>query len=202
MLANHQATLVTQQAGHSKDATAQQGCHSTARMPQHSKNATAQQGCHSTARVSSSPTGSATRNPWLADEQRDAVEQSTRHARTAATPAATHAALRTDGLTAPRNGAYHTKLAVCSVSWDASMHQGPSRQDHLWRTISTRLHLLGTRVPSQLKSVFNKRCVHNNQFMSFGELITFNFPTVVCNTLGVLNALRRDRESLIDLDHL
>ena len=28
------------------------------------------------------------------------------------------------------------------------------------------------------------------------------FPTVVCNTLGVLNALRRDRESLIDLDHL
>ena len=30
----------------------------------------------------------------------------------------------------------------------------------------------------------------------------FYFPTVVCNTLGVLNALRRDRESLIDLDHL
>ena len=29
-----------------------------------------------------------------------------------------------------------------------------------------------------------------------------SFPTVVCNTLGVLNALRRDRESLIDLDHL
>ena len=32
--------------------------------------------------------------------------------------------------------------------------------------------------------------------------IKFYFPTVVCNTLGVLNALRRDRESLIDLDHL
>jgi len=25
---------------------------------------------------------------------------------------------------------------------------------------------------------------------------------VVCNTLGVLNALEADRESLIDLDHL
>ena len=30
----------------------------------------------------------------------------------------------------------------------------------------------------------------------------FYFPTVVCNALGVLNALEADRESLIDLDHL
>ena len=30
------------------------------------------------------------------------------------------------------------------------------------------------------------------------ERITFISTTVVCNTLGVLNALRRDRESLID----
>ena len=28
------------------------------------------------------------------------------------------------------------------------------------------------------------------------------FPTVVCNTLGVLNALEADRESLFDLEHL
>jgi hypothetical protein len=33
-------------------------------------------------------------------------------------------------------------------------------------------------------------------------LTSIYFPTVVCNTLGVLNALRRDRESLIDLDNL
>ena len=31
-----------------------------------------------------------------------------------------------------------------------------------------------------------------------GAVTKIYFPTVVCNTLGVLNALRRDRESLID----
>ena len=34
-----------------------------------------------------------------------------------------------------------------------------------------------------------------------GAIQGFYFPTVVCNTLGVLNALEADRESLIDLEH-
>ena len=47
-------------------------------------------------------------------------------------------------------------------------------------------------------------CLTNGMRSGLGSTPTsiFYFTTVVCNTLGVLNALGRDRESLIDLDHL
>ena len=46
----------------------------------------------------------------------------------------------------------------------------------------------------------NSELVHILESPSSREMKLY-FPTVVCNTLGVLNALRRDRESLIDLDN-
>ena len=46
------------------------------------------------------------------------------------------------------------------------------------------------------------KIISNKDIEAQNNTIGYYFPTVVWNTLGVLNALRRDRESLIDLDHL